>query len=181
MARAATKTDLITSANEQFEKLWDLIDSMPDDVKQATFNFDSEFIQKQTQVHWTRDKNIRDAFAHLYEWDQLLLTWIESNQNGVTQSFLPAPYTFQTIAGMNDEFWEKHQKTSLDTAQKMLKESHEVVMKTIETFSNEELFTKKFFSWTGTTTLGSYCVSATASHYDWAIKKLKKHVKSVKS
>ena len=46
-------------------------------------------------------------------------------------------------------------------------------MELIEVFSDEELFTKRFFSWTGTTTLGSYCVSATSSHYDWAIKKLK--------
>lgn len=27
------------------------------------------------------------------------------------------------------------------------------------------------------TNLGSYCVSATASHYDWAMKKIKKHIK----
>ena len=46
-----------------------------------------------------------------------------------------------------------------------------------ETFSNEELFTKKAFDWTGTTSLGSYCVSATFSHYDWATKDIKKALK----
>ncbi|MFC1239685.1 ClbS/DfsB family four-helix bundle protein [Treponema vincentii] len=46
-----------------------------------------------------------------------------------------------------------------------------------ETFSNEELFTKKVFDWTGTTSLGSYCVSATSSHYDWATKDIKKALK----
>ena len=51
-------------------------------------------------------------------------------------------------------------------------------MALIETFSNEQLFAKSVFDWTGTSTLGAYCVSATASHYDWAIKKIKVHIKT---
>jgi len=43
---------------------------------------------------------------------------------------------------------------------------------------DDELFQKKHFSWTGTSTLGSYCVSVTASHYDWAMKKIKQHIKT---
>ena len=61
----------------------------------------------------------------------------------------------------------------------MLKESHKAILEIIQTFSNGELFSKQIFDWTGTTTLGSYCVSATASHYDWATKKLKAHKKKV--
>ena len=44
-------------------------------------------------------------------------------------------------------------------------------MTLIGKFTNEELFTKAHFPWTGTTSLDSYCVSATSSHYEWAIKK----------
>ncbi|MDU2984364.1 MAG: ClbS/DfsB family four-helix bundle protein, partial [Actinomyces sp.] len=50
---------------------------------------------------------------------------------------------------------------------------HTAVVALIGKFTNEELFTKAHFSWTGTTSLGSYCVSATSSHYEWAIKKLR--------
>jgi hypothetical protein len=63
-------------------------------------------------------------------------------------------------------------------AKRMLKESHENVMALIETFTNDELFAKNSFAWTGTSTLGAYCVSATSSHYEWAIKKLKIHIKA---
>jgi hypothetical protein len=77
---------------------------------------------------------------------------------------------------MNVEIWKKHQQTAYDDSKKMLKESHSKVMNLIETFSDEELFTKKYFTWTGTSSLGAYCISATLSHYDWAIKKIKKHV-----
>lgn len=59
----------------------------------------------------------------------------------------------------------------------MLDESHKKVMDLIETFTNDELFAKKVFAWTGSSTLGAYCVSATASHYDWAMKKIKNHIK----
>ena len=62
----------------------------------------------------------------------------------------------------------------------MLDESHAKVFALIDRFTDEELFTKKHFAWTGTNDLGSYFVSTTASHYDWAIKKIKLHCKMVK-
>jgi len=39
----------------------------------------------------------------------------------------------------------------------------------IEVFSNDELFTKGIYKWIGGTSLGSYFVSSTSSHYDWAL------------
>lgn len=53
-------------------------------------------------------------------------------------------------------------------------------MKLAEKFSDKELFEKNVFPWVGGSTLGSYFVSATSSHYDWAIKKLKAHRKNCK-
>lgn len=50
----------------------------------------------------------------------------------------------------------------------------------IEHFTNEELFSKGIYTWTFGSTLGSYVVSATSSHYNWAIKKLKAHQKKCK-
>lgn len=82
---------------------------------------------------------------------------------------------------MNIEFWEKHQNTTLTDAKKILKNSHLKVMVLIETFTNDELFAKKIFEWTGGSTLGAYCVSVTSSHYDWAMKKIKIHIKNKQS
>lgn len=47
--------------------------------------------------------------------------------------------------------------------------------------SDEALFAKGVFDWTGTTTLGSYCVSATSSHYNWAFKDIKKALKKYRA
>ena len=176
MPRPTTKQELIKAANGQFEKMWQLVDVMTTASQNAVFNFAN--VPNLKEAHWTRDKNLRDVLVHLYEWHQLLLNWVTSNQKGITAPFLPAPYNWKTYGQMNIEFWEKHQSTPLDEAMKQLKETHAQVLQMIEKLTDEELFAKGSFSWTGTTTLGSYCVSATASHYDWAIKKLKLHNKT---
>jgi Uncharacterized conserved protein len=168
MSRASTKPDLLESANEQFTKLWDFIDTMPEAEQQATFLFED------------RDRNVRDVLVHLYEWHQLLLKWIRANQIGTMRPFLTAPYNWRTYPQMNIEIWQKHQDTPYQEARELLKQSHADVMVLLEKFSNEELFTKKYFTWTGSTNLGSYCVSATSSHYEWAIKKLKQHRKTIR-
>ena len=165
MARAATKYDLIQSAEEQFAKMWKFVDSMTEEEQTAVFCFED------------RDKNIRDILIHLYEWHQLLLQWVRSNQAGEARSFLPEPYNWKTYPEMNVGFRQKHQETPYTLAEELLRQSHADVLAMIEPFSNDELFSKKYFSWTGTTSLGSYCVSATASHYDWAMKKMKTHLK----
>jgi len=177
MARPKTKEELIEAAGVNFDKLWKLIDSMSEKVLNTEFDFSDDL--KKKEAHWKRDKNLRDVLIHLYEWHQLLLNWIKSNIDGNKIDFLPKPYTWKTYGEMNIEFWEKHQNTKIEDAKKMLKESHENVLFLIQNFSNEELFSKQYFDWTGTTSLGSYCVSALSSHYDWAIKKLRAHMKKV--
>ena len=180
MSRATTKQDLVEAATTQFGKLWNIIDSMAEEEQAAPFRFSDAFLPKQKEAHWGRDKNLRDVLVHLYEWHQLLLNWVKSNQADIARSFIPEPYNWKTYQQMNVGFWEAHQNTPYAQSQTMLKESHAEVMALIETFSTEELFSKNQFSWTGTSTLGSYCVSATASHYDWAMKKIKQHIKTYK-
>lgn len=179
MPRPTTKTALVEAASSNLEKLWKLIDSMSDEELSTAFDFSKDL--KKKEAHWKRDKNLRDVLTHLYEWHQLLMKWITSNSEGKKSPFLPDPYTWKTYGEMNVDFWKKHQSTPLDESKEILKKSHEAVLSLISGFSDEELFTKKYFVWTGTTTLGSYCVSALSSHYDWAIKKLRAHRKVLSS
>ncbi len=177
MARPKTKENLMIAAKENFEKLNTLISKMSD--KELTTPFDFSKDEKKKEAHWKRDENLRDVLIHLYEWHQLILNWVESNQKGEEKPFLPEPYNWRTYGDMNVEFWKKHQNTSLEDATKALQKSHKEVLKLAENFTNEELFSKKVYKWVGGSTLGSYFVSATSSHYDWAIKKLKAHQKIV--
>ena len=176
MPRATTKTELIAAANDQWNKMWELIDSMPDETRSATFDFGDD--SKLKEAHWHRDKNLRDVLVHLYEWHWLLLNWTAANLGGGAKSFLPESYNWKTYGEMNVVFWEKHQSTTDENAVSMIHDSHAQVMVLIESLTNEELFMKKHFPWTGTSHVGSYCISVTASHYDWAMKKIKLHIKT---
>ena len=166
------------ASKENYEKLNRFISQLSEDELQIPFDFARD--PKKKEALWKRDKNIRDVLIHLYEWQQLLLTWIYSNQEGHERPFLPEPYNWKTYGEMNVVFWNKHQKTSLEEATRLLAQSHRKVFKLIEGFSTDELFTKGVYKWTGGTSLGSYFVSSTSSHYDWALKKIKAHQKNCK-
>ena len=178
MVRPQTKENLMIAAKENFEKLNTLISKMSD--KELTTPFDFSKDEKKKEAHWKRDKNLRDVLIHLYEWHQLILNWVESNQKGEEKPFLPEPYNWRTYGDMNVEFWKKHQNISLEDATRNLEKSHKDVLELAEKFTNEELFSRKIYKWVGGSTLGSYFVSTTSSHYDWAIKKIKAHQKNCK-
>ncbi|AEE47267.1 ClbS/DfsB family four-helix bundle protein [Cellulomonas fimi] len=176
MPRPTTKDQLLAAAASRFDALTALIDSMTDDERDAAFDFAPD--HRRTEAHWSRDKNLRDVLVHLHEWHLLLLEWVATNERGVARPFLPEPYTWKTYGQMNEEIWARHQATPLPHARELLDSSHARVTEMIERFTDAELFEKQHFAWTGTTTLGSYCVSATSSHYDWAAKKLRVHLSS---
>ena len=177
MPRPTTKNDLLIAAADNYKKLNELISNLTKKELDTPFDFSKD--EKKKEAHWKRDTNLRDILVHLYEWHQLILNWVESNQKGEEKPFLPDPYNWRTYGDMNVEFWKKHQNTSLEDATRALQKSHKKVLKLAENFTNEELFSKKVYKWVGGSTLGSYFVSATSSHYDWAIKKLKAHQKIV--
>ncbi len=176
MSRATTKKELINTAMDNYAKLNKIISELTDKELSVPFDFSGD--EKKKEAHWKRDKNLRDILVHLYEWHQLILNWVYSNQKGITVSFLPEPYNWKTYGDINVEFWKKHQDTLLENAFIMLNKSHNEVVSLAETFTDRELFSKGVYKWTGGTTLGSYFVSSLSSHYDWAIKKLKAHKKN---
>ncbi len=176
MSRPTTKSDLMSAAATNYKKLNDIISGLTEEELSTPFDFSAD--EKKKEAHWRRDKNLRDVLIHLYEWHQLLLNWVHSNLAGTETTFIPAPYNWKTYGKMNVFFWQKHQNTSLEDAKEMLDKSHSDIMNLAETFSNDELFSKGVYKWAGNSALGSYFVSNTSSHYDWAMKKLKAHKKN---
>jgi hypothetical protein len=121
-----------------------------------------------------QDKNARDLLMHLHHWHKMLIKWHKDNTAGRAAVFLPEGFTWRTTPALNAKFWQEYQNVSLTEAKRLVKDSHKQVMSIIKSHSNNELFKKGVYKWTGGTSLGAYLVSATSSHYDWAIKSLKK-------
>ena len=86
-------------------------------------------------------------------------------------------YTWKTTSDLNKAINVKYSGTTLKKAIHSVTDSHGQVMALINKHSNEDLFTKKKYKWTGSTSLGAYLVSSTSSHYDWALKLIKKCTK----
>lgn len=177
MARPTTKEELVRAATEQYETLCQLIKSLSEAAQEADFAFSEAFLAKKKEKHWRRDQNLRDVLIHLYEWHCLLLDFVENNQQKPGTPFLPAPYNWRNYGELNQIFTKKHQHTSLAEAKKLLADSHRKILALVDSFNEEQLFTKKHYSWTGSSNLASYCISASSSHYDWAIKKIKAYQK----
>jgi hypothetical protein len=169
MPRPTNKTELLQAANSGYEKLKPFI--------AENITFDPKIAEAGKEAHWSRDKNVRDVLVHLYEWHELLLTWVSENMQGNTRPFLPEQYNWKNYGDMNVELWKKHQETTFEDSVKMLDDSHSRVIELISKLSDEELFEKKHYNWTGTTSIGAYCISATLAHYDWALKKFKMNQK----
>lgn len=177
MPRPKTKEELLSAATSNYDKLMTVISQLSEAELTTEFDFSQD--EKKQEAHWQRDKKLRDVLGHLYEWQQMLLKWVEKNQAGEETSFLPAPYNWRTYGELNQIFFRKHQSTSLKKIKQLLEKSQQEVLVLATSFSDEELFTKGFYPWVGGSSLGSYFISSTSSHYEWAIKKIKAHQKNV--
>lgn len=169
MPRPKNKDELLELSNSNFKKMFELIES-----------FGQEEIVNGKIPFEDRDKNIRDILAHLHQWHLMMLDWHKVGMSGEKPDIPAKGYTFRTVASLNQEIWENYQTSKYDEIVKMLKKSFLELQEIINQYNNEELFEKKRYKWTGTTSLASYLISATSSHYDWAMKKLKKYKKTLK-
>lgn len=163
MPRPSNKQELLNLSQSNFIKIFDFIDKL----EEQDIDFPAG----------TMNRNIRDVLTHLHEWHIMMINWYRIGMSG-KKPIMPAEgYTWQKIPDLNKKIWEKYQTTDLEDAKLMVKASFDELQKIIESHSNEELFEKKRYNWTGTTSLASYLISATSSHYDWAFKLIKKSFK----
>lgn len=161
MPRPGTKNDLLGLARINFEKLMDFIDSIPRECQERDYELNG------------RDRNIRDVLCHLHEWHRMMERWYREGLAGKDPVIPGEGYTWRTLPAMNREIWRSYQDTGFAESRSLLKKSHNKMMTMIDGIPDEDLFANGVYAWTKTTTLGAYFVSATSSHYDWALKTLK--------
>lgn len=169
MPRPTNKSALIALSHENYHKLWTLINCFEENEKiNGTIPFED------------RDKNLRDIITHLHHWHLLFIEWYNVGMAGKKPDMPKKGYTWKTLPDLNHWIWSQYQNTDFYAAKALLDNSFTHVQTLIEQHNDEELFTKKHYHWTGTTSLGSYLISATSSHYDWAIKKVRKYQRELK-
>jgi hypothetical protein len=171
MSRPTNKKELLELSKLNFSKLLDFINSLPEDYKNKIYEND--------ELN-DRDKTIADVICHLHEWHLMMKNWYKIGMSGKKPAIPAEDVTWQTLPVLNHRIYDKYKNTELRKAIIMFKKSHKDVMTLIEKHNDDELFTKKKYLWTGTTSLGAYLISATSSHYDWGLKTIKPIKKLVK-
>lgn len=162
MPRPQTKGELIKSSQKNFDKLNELVDTFSDKEKVSEFS------------KGTLNRNIRDVLAHLHHWNLLTLGWYNVGMEGEKPNMPAKGYTWKTLPDLNKSIHKEYENVDLEKVRALFDDSFSKLQKIINTHSDKELFEKKRYKWTGTTSLGSYLVSAASSHYEWAFKLIKK-------
>ena len=162
MAIPKSKTELILFSEANFKKLNDHIDSLSVEEQNATF------------PPGTLNRNIRDVLGHLHHWHLLMLEWYEKGMAGGKPAMPAEGYTWKDVPEFNQMIQKKYSNTGLITIREKLSSTHDQLMELIEKHSEDDLYTKKKYGWTGSTSLAVYLRLSLSSHYDWAIKLIKK-------
>lgn len=164
MPRPQNKSELLTLGEKNFQKLNDYINGLSQEEQESTF------------PKGYLNRNISDVLMHLHEWHLMLLGWYKVGMTGEKPSMPAEGYTWKTMPLLNQKIQQQYAHTNLKEANILLAASYGQIRATIDQHTDEELFEKKRYKWTGTTSMGAYFISATASHYDWAFKLIKKCV-----
>jgi len=165
MPKPKSKNELLEQSSLNYTTLIDLINSYSKDELSKQFTPNKLY------------KNVRDIVAHLHHWNTMFLDWYAVGMKGEKPDMPAKGFTWQTLPALNNEIWKIYSKEKLNTVLKSFKKSYKSIQNIIECHSDEELFEKKRYHWTGSTSMGAYLVSCSVSHYAWAIKRIKKSLK----
>lgn len=165
MSRPKNKVELLSLSQKNFDDLNAIVNSLSEE------DLNKEFPEG------TMNRNIRDVLGHIHQWHLMMLGWYNTGIQDKKTDMPAKGYTWKDTPALNKKIWEDNRHISLSAMRWMLEKSHQDIQNIIVKHTDFELFEKKKYKWTGSTSLGAYLVSATSSHYDWAIKLIKKALK----
>ena len=165
MPKPKSKKDLLDLSQAKYNELISLVESYSKEELEKDFPKGS------------LNRNIRDVLAHLDQWHLMMLGWYNIGMKGVQPDMPAKGYTWKTLPDLNKKIWRDCQNLKFDKTKKQLNHSYLKVQRIIENHTDDELFEKKRYKWTGTTSLAAYLISNTSSHYSWAIRLIKKSLK----
>ena len=156
MTRPTTRAELLDQAEREFERLFEIVDEVPASRLETPGACES----------WS----VKDLLSHLDAWHRLFIGWEADGASGGTPDMPASGYSWKETPALNEHLQGLAAADVWDDVVAKLRESHDQVIDVIASYGDEDLFTKRRFAWTGSTSVGSYAVSATSSHYAWATK-----------
>lgn len=166
MPRPKSKTELLELSNSKHRELMNFIAGM--NAQQLEKGF----------PEGTLNRSVGDVLAHLHHWHMMFLEWYREGMAGRKPAMPAQGFSWKDTPELNKWIRDQYQAMPLGEIKVLFQDSFERVQAVITKHSDQELFEKKKYNWTGSTSLGSYLVSATSSHYDWGLKLIKISLKN---
>ena len=165
MARPTSKAELLDAMQREHEALYDEVGSIEHEDRLAPGACDE----------WS----VKDILGHLDAWHEMFLLWEAAGAAGETIE-MPAPgYTWKDTPALNDEIYQRVRNDRYEDVVARFDNSYQRVRNVVDGYDPEDLATKRRFKWTGSTSVLSYAVSASSSHYDWARQLIRKYKKTL--
>lgn len=165
MSRPTNRTELLGAMSREYAALLSEIDDIDRDDR----------LRPGACEVWS----VKDILGHLEAWHAMFLLWEGAGSAGETIAMPAQGYTWKDTPALNKAIYLRVKDDGYETVVARLADSYRRVRSVVETYHDDDLFTKRRYKWTGSTSVGSYAVSATSSHYDWARKLVRKFKKSL--
>jgi hypothetical protein len=127
---------------------------------------------------WGDGWTLSDLVAHLAEWQRMFLAWYGDGRRGKVPE-MPAPgYNWSETPKLNRAIWVEHRRRSPTAVRADFDSGYRRILRIAGGLSPEQLLVPGHFQWTGAHPLTTYLGPNTASHYRFAIKVIKRWLKS---
>lgn len=164
MGRPTSKDELLAAATHEFEKLWTAVNDVNEDDRMRPGACDG----------WS----VKDLLAHLDAWHEMFLGWEAVGSTGGKPEIPAKGYKWAETPALNDAIYRRCSDHTWADVEARLRRSHSKVIDVIAFYSPDDLFAKKRYGWTGSTSVASYATSASSSHYAWASKLIRRWAKN---
>lgn len=163
MSKFTSKQQFLDEVVKERGKLEELLAQIPDDEK---------------LIEVIDGMSVKDFLAHRTEWGRMMIRWLHEAREGKTPAVPTEKYKWNQLKELNAEIFQRFADTPLDRIEDEFESVHDRLYELAASTTEDELFTKKYYGFTGSSDLVTYLNSATASHYRSARRHIQKWWKS---
>lgn len=169
MPRAITRSSVLAEARAEHAALEKLISLTPKTAWTAA---------RVNSAGWS----LKDVVAHLADWSERLLGWIDDGFEGRTPSPPGDGFTWRETRELNHAIFLKRRRHSLARVLRDYRAAHAALIRHARTLDSKDLLKQRRFEWTGPSwSIGHHIRAATAAHDRWANKHFKKQLRLIES
>lgn len=159
MSRFNSKQELVDDAAKALTKLEELLASIPDEAKLAEV---------------TDGMSVKDFLAHRTEWGRMMIRWYTEAKDGQSPAVPSEAFKWNQLKALNADIHDRYADIALDDATVAFDSVNTRLFGLIDGCSEDELFSKGVYAFTGKSDLATYFSSSTGGHYRSAFKHIGK-------